>query len=194
MQIPGKRFSRTASLDDLSFQTIDIPIFPRRSNRLLPKHAPPAKPGKRSRTASLDDLSVQAMDTPIYPRRSNRLLAKNLPKCPFCGVPHNLDEKGWLNHLSWHTGELYYRCSACKQRVTTKDEHLNQDCRSNSSAEPIHIDAVIVDEGIYGYICIYCQVVKLSRGLVVKHIIQEHSITNVSDKDINESLLVKLTR
>lgn len=119
----------------------------------------------------------------------------NSPECPFCGVSHDLDEKGWLYHLARHTEEYHYKCSGCNQKVDIKDEHLlDAECKSGTSKDPFHIDATIADEGIFGYVCKYCRVVKLARGVVIKHISKEHGIKNVLDGDIELKLLIALPR
>lgn len=110
--------------------------------------------------------------------------------CFFCQQPRTFNEMQWIDHLAKHTGERQFKCLYCYQNVAEKHEHLNGKCKSKTTEEPLHIDVISDESGIYGFACNTCDATYLTRGRVFQHIRNEHDVFDISDDQCHRMLLL----
>lgn len=84
------------------------------------------------------------------------------------------------------TGEYEYKCKVCHQEIS---QDLHKKCNSvNNDRINTH---VFTDNVLYGYVCIQCKYIQLSKENVKVHLDREHQQININDENIVEIKLLQ---
>lgn len=95
--------------------------------------------------------------------------------CIFCEKSLRNHNKGWIQHLTTHTGEYQYECKGCRVKLAHTSNH-----RTAKSCSALRITRIrdIKEEGgaIYGYICNLCNYVQILEEAMIQHVKEQHEI------------------
>lgn len=87
------------------------------------------------------------------------------------------------------SGEFEFRCNGC-QKIIIQDLHKSCNSKNNERINGPHD---FIDNVLYGYVCIKCNYIQLSKQKIVTHLENEHQqlITDESENNIAEIPLLK---
>lgn len=88
--------------------------------------------------------------------------------------------------LEFSTGEYEFRCNACHLSIA---HDLHKKCNSlNNERVETHS---FIDNVLFGYACVQCKYIQLSKEKLRNHLDKEHQQINTNDEQILEIPLLK---
>lgn len=121
-------------------------------------------------SADLRQLFQSGLIRPAYSAASQKLTQL----CAFCVKKMDLTWSEWIAHLLWHTGEKRYECKRCNAKLACRESHENLQAKCKGQI----IERRIGRHSIRGYLCKFCNEIKIFKPNIGEHIQKCHKIND----------------